>query len=107
MSDTPSIDHHHDLDYVETEFSLQTTFTAAKSPEGIEVSGTCPGCGGWTTITLERGSPQGFKGLFRTRNVGAQPRVVTIFCVCGHMHAGRPADAVDNGCGAFWSVELP
>lgn len=107
MSDTPSIDHHRDLGYIETEFQLQTTFNLTESPEGIEISGTCPGCGGTTTMTLERGSPQGFKGLFRTRNVAAQPRIVTIFCVCGHMHAGRPTEAVDNGCGAFWSVELP
>jgi hypothetical protein len=112
LSDTPGIDHHRELGYVEAEFQLQTGFTVTETAEarGLEISGICPGCGGRTTMALERGSPQGFKGIFRRRNVDgppAPPRTVTIYCECGHMHTDRPAEAIDNGCGAFWSVELP
>lgn len=103
----PDIDHHRELHYVETEFDPQTGFTVTASPDGLEVSGTCPGCGGWTAMTLEHGSPEGTKGLFGDKKAGTPSRTATIYCECGHVHADRPADAIDKGCGAFWSVELP
>ncbi|GAA2611668.1 hypothetical protein SMC26_10605 [Actinomadura fulvescens] len=102
----PDIDHHREIGYVETEFDVQTAFTVTARPDGLEISGNCPACGGRTRLTLERGSPEGTKGWFRPRRAAEPPRTVTVFCVCGHMHADRPEDAADNGCGAFWSVEL-
>ncbi|QXJ22963.1 hypothetical protein AGRA3207_004049 [Actinomadura graeca] len=59
-------------------------------------------------MTLEKGPPDGVKGVFRHRRAAPPaPREVTICCDCGHMHADRPEGAFDKGCGAFWLVELP
>ncbi|POM27618.1 hypothetical protein BTM25_20340 [Actinomadura rubteroloni] len=106
MADEP--EHHRDLGYTETEFPAQQ-FSVAESERGLTISGTCPACGGRTVTTLGRGSPEGAKGFFRRGAVrtSAAPRTVTVYCECGHVHADRPADAIDAGCGAFWDVELP
>lgn len=104
------IEHHRSIDYAETEFDPQEGFSVSETPEGLEIAGVCPACGGRTRFEIGRGSPQGFKGIFRRR--AAEPRdepvrKVTVFCACGHMHAERPPESIENGCGAFWTVELP
>lgn len=101
------IDHHRDIAYVETGFGLQSEFTVSSTSEGTEVAGTCPACGGRTITRFERGMPGGTKGFFSRRTEATFPKDATVFCDCGHLHADRPEFAIDNGCGAFWEVELP
>lgn len=101
------IDHHRDIAYVEAAFGLRSEFTVTSTPEGVEVAGACPACGGRTTTRFERNVPRGTKGFFSRRTVATFPRNHTVFCDCGHTHADRPEFAIDDGCGAFWEVEPP
>ncbi|GAA4240249.1 hypothetical protein GCM10022254_64230 [Actinomadura meridiana] len=101
------MDHHQDRTYAETDFPAQTEFTITRSSEGLEVTGTCPACGGLTSMTFDYGPPDGVKGLFRNKNSASLPETVTVYCECGYVHANRPESALDRGCGAFWKVKMP
>lgn len=116
MPELDPMDHHRDIPYAETGYQRQPDFNAEPASDGLgfEVTGICPACGGHTSMLFERGSPQGHKGgWFRraaTPSPGPEPatvREVTVYCECGHIHENRPAEAIDNGCGAFWQVEPP
>ncbi|GAB3154262.1 hypothetical protein GCM10027290_48440 [Micromonospora sonneratiae] len=112
MSTSPRIEHHRPIEYQLTDHRLQDTgFTVSPSSDGrrIEVAGNCPGCGGHTTITWEYGLPYGHKGIFSRQNsapTGKPTGARTVYCDCGHVHANRPPEAWDQGCGAYWQVEL-
>lgn len=103
--------HRNSLPYVETEVDSPADgqFKVAWSPDGrtVVLSGPCPGCGGRTDSEISSGIG-GTKGLLRSES---RPRIlhspVTIYCECGYVHADRPADARDKGCGRFWPVFLP
>ena len=100
-------EEHQPVPFVENEFGEQPGFTVLEVEGGLTVTGNCPGCGGQTSMTFRYGTPQGYKGLFR-RTTNSQPtsRKVTVYCTCGHLHADRPAESPDNGCGAYWLVDL-
>ncbi|MFG1754071.1 hypothetical protein [Streptosporangium sandarakinum] len=111
----PVIEHHRPVDYRLADHGLQREgFTVTALPDGrrVDVSGICPGCGGRVSVLWEYGNP-GYKGIFPRRGkredkdadrpVGAR----TVCCDCGYVHAERPDDSWDQGCGAFWQVELP
>lgn len=92
---------------MEREFGQPADFTFGEVGDELKVTGICPGCGALTSMTFSKGTPQGSKGIFR--RTPAQPvraRIVTVYCQCGHVHADRPADSPENGCGAYWPVEL-
>ncbi|MFG2091900.1 hypothetical protein [Spirillospora sp. NPDC048824] len=104
----PDIDNHQDRAYAETSFPMQHGFTVTEAADGLKVTGVCPACGGRTSMTFDYGPPDGVKGLFRNRAAAPPPpRAVNVYCDCGHMHADRPEDAFDRGCGAFWKIEMP
>jgi hypothetical protein len=100
-------DRHRAVSFAEREFALQPGFTVTESEEGLAVTGMCPACNGTTTYPIPWGTPQGSKGVFhrapRPRHAGGPS---TIFCLCGHLHRGRPTDSPDEGCGAYWKVDL-
>lgn len=109
------IEHHRPVDYVVRDFRLQSAgFSFSQSTESSEsgqlsVSGICPGCGGYTTITWDYGTGNGYKGLLRrglSSKPTLRPRARTVCCDCGHAHANRPDGAIFVGCGAYWQVEI-
>lgn len=109
MTEPNRIIHHRSTDFAEIDYPLQDGFSVITSADGrrIEVTGVCPGCGGNTTTAFEYGVA-GYKGFPGRRKPDPSrpsgPR--TVYCECGHWHPNRPAEATDNGCGAFWSVVL-
>ncbi|MDW5322523.1 hypothetical protein [Plantactinospora sp. KLBMP9567] len=109
----PRIEHHRPVEYRLADHRLQRDgFTVAPTADGrrIEVTGSCPGCGGHTTVLWEYGIPSGHKGFLGRSGARSIDRPVgarTVYCDCGHVHANRPAEAWDQGCGAYWQVELP
>jgi hypothetical protein len=108
----PGIEHHRPIEYAYSDLRFQAGFTVSAAPDAraIVVSGACPACGGHTSTTWEYGSPQGYKGVFSRRAAPASAPPAgsrTVYCDCGRTHANRPADAWDNGCGAYWQVALP
>ena len=111
MSSGGTIDHHsNSLTYAEAEVTVPADkgFTVTRSPagKGLTISGPCPTCGGRTSTDLSYGigGTKGFRGGSRPEAVRSP---VTVYCECGHVHAERPADALDKGCGRFWLVDIP
>lgn len=113
MGSGESIDvHDGDLAFAEIEVPAPPdgAFTVTWSPDGRKaaVAGPCPACGARTETDF---SPVigGTKGFFQLRRLVAVPALrspLTLYCECGHVHADRPADAIDKGCGRFWTVSL-
>lgn len=107
-----SIDtHQDDLGYAEVEEPMPPdgSFAIAWASDGQSaiVSGQCPACGGRTAMNF-RLVIGGTKGV---RESGSQPASgirspLMLYCQCGHVHAGRPGDAIDKGCGRYWPVTL-
>ncbi len=111
MSSGGTIDHHSDnLKYVEAEVlvSSDKSFTVARDlkRKRLTVVGPCPACGGRTSVDFYYGlgGTRGFRGPVSPSAIRSP---VTVFCECGHVHADRPANAIDKGCGRFWLVDIP
>ncbi|GAA0951704.1 hypothetical protein [Actinocorallia libanotica] len=106
MSESPSIDHHRDIGYAEARATADQPFTVTADPDGdgMVVQGVCPACRTFTEFAIGRGIV-GTKG--RRRASAPAPAEITVFCMCGHVHAERPPEATDRGCGRFWKVRLP
>ena len=97
---------HRSIPFAETEFAKQEGFSVTKVEDGIVVSGQCPGCGSRTSMTFLRGTPQGTKGIFQRRKKLSEAREVAVYCECGYLHAERPPESPDAGCGAYWPVDI-
>jgi len=110
MSGSGSIDHHRPIKFIEAEMSPDAPFTITVATDGkaLIVSGVCPACGGQTVTDLPYGiGGYGYKGLLgHSRKRFDAPSKATIFCECGHIHPGRPAEQPDLGCGRFWTIDL-
>jgi hypothetical protein len=115
-SDTNSNQHAADqhkarLTFAEVEAAAQAggQFKADWAADGtsVTVTGHCPACGGLTSteFALGIGGSKGFRGETKPRPAVLRSPV-TIYCECGHTHADRPPDAIDNGCGRYWAVHL-
>ena len=111
MSSGGTIDHHNNsLTYAEAEVLASTDkpFTVTRSPtgKGLTVTGPCPMCGGRTSTDFAYGigGIKGFRGGSRPLTIRSP---VTVYCECGHVHAERPAEAFDKGCGRYWMVDIP
>ncbi|MBN6055205.1 hypothetical protein JYK22_24935, partial [Nonomuraea sp. RK-328] len=111
----PGIESHKSIDYRVWDHGPQPagfTVTDSGADGGLEVSGTCPACHGWTVTPWSYGAV-GSKGVLDSllgRGAPAQNKPTgrrTVYCECGHLHPNRPETAWDYGCGAFWTVELP
>ena len=110
-SDGTSYRHKNSLSYVETEVDAPADgqFRATWDPDGrtVVITGPCPACGGRTASEFSPGMG-GTKGFLRAKPYPRTlPSPVTVFCECGYVHADRPADALDKGCGRFWPTFLP
>jgi hypothetical protein len=72
------------------------TCDSTETRRGYLLTGTCPRCD----------HPMGF--LVPTEillnSTPAAPRPTKMMCTCEGEHPGRPPD--DEGCGAYWNVEL-
>lgn len=100
-------ENHDPLPFAETEFGIQPGFTIVTSEGITQVTGICPACGARTMTEFALGSPQGSKGIFGRARVFTPAKKITVYCHCGHVHPDRPESSPENGCGAFWYVELP
>lgn len=107
MSDElPPIENHCQVEYRLTDYGLQGDgFTVTRAPDGsrYDIVGVCPRCGA-RVIRQWTFGPPGTKGKRGKRTPKVGPRTLT--CDCGRMHAERPAENYDKGCGAFWQVML-
>jgi hypothetical protein len=101
------IENHRPVTFVEQEFSKQPGFTRVEKYDELTVTGICPRCGALTSMTFTKGTPQGSKGLFRRTSAPPDStKFAVVYCQCGHVHAHRPADSPESGCGAYWPVDL-
>jgi hypothetical protein len=107
-ADSSLIENHRSVEYRLADHGLQSSgFTVTRSADGAryDITGTCPGCGARVVRQWAFGPP-GSKGSREERRVPkAGPRTIT--CDCGSVHAERPPENFDKGCGAFWQVILP
>ncbi|GAA1007907.1 hypothetical protein Aple_044250 [Acrocarpospora pleiomorpha] len=99
-------EQHRPVPFAETDFAEQPGFTVLELEDGLTIKGSCPACFGHTSMTFRYGTPQGYKGPFRKVAVPQRTRQITVYCVCGHLHADRPTESPENGCGAYWLVNL-
>lgn len=100
-------EEHCSVSFSETECAEQPGFTVLEADGEITVAGACPTCDGPTSMTFQYGSPQGYKGPFRRAPAPLYTqRKVTVYCACGYPHADRPIESPENGCGAYWLVDL-
>lgn len=72
---------------------------------GIRLSSKCPRCEGMMSYD----KVEKFSKALRRGKVASEPRaesagVVHVMCTCKRAHPGCPAD--DEGCGAYWTVEV-
>jgi hypothetical protein len=87
---------------VVTEDTYAAAFAATCTPHqtrrGVLLTGTCPRCGDQMDFPVS-------DGVF-LRPVRAAPAAKTepVMCTCSGAHPGTPPD--DEGCGAYWNIEL-
>ncbi|WP_433538359.1 hypothetical protein ACQPZK_12040 [Micromonospora sp. CA-249363] len=111
MPEPTYVDHHRSIEYQQQDFrerSAEFRITKLQNGRRIEVTGACPGCGGYTTTTWSYGSGNGYKGFSPRRRKPDEPTdtLRTVCCDCGHGHASRPETDPFIGCGAYWQVDL-
>ncbi len=100
-------ENHRPVVFLEQEFGKRSEFNVTEIGGELTVTGICPRCGALTSMTFSKGNPQGWKGLFRKISPPPEStKLAAVFCQCGHVHAHRPADFPESGCGAYWTVEL-
>lgn len=89
-------------------YAKDADFEVTETPRGLRLHGDCPRCGHEMSYDYV---DDYYKGVFsggRTSKPlssgadGEQP--LRMLCTCVHKHANRPAD--EEGCGAYWSVEI-
>lgn len=103
--------HKGTIKFAEVQAAAQTAgqFTAewADGGRSVTVRGHCPECRGLTIteFTPGLGGSKGFRDPPKPRSA-VLPSPLTIYCECGHAHEDRPPDALDIGCGRYWSVHL-
>jgi hypothetical protein len=101
------IDHHRLIKYAATQQVPDTPFEVQRMPDRVVVTGNCPACGGLMTKEFPYGiGGTGTKGLFHGRSGPVVPAKATMYCECGHVHPDKPADAIDDGCGRYWRIDL-
>ena len=110
---------HHRLDqhkgtvkFAEVEAAAQPAgqFTVEWTADGrsVTVRGHCPECRALTSSEFRAGLG-GSKGAFRGSPkppLTVLPSPLTVYCECGYAHEDRPQNALDTGCGRYWSVYL-
>jgi hypothetical protein len=108
LTDTNPIEHHRSISYQVKDYELQSGFITEPMAEGrgINVTGTCPGCGGRTTTNWYYGTGNGYKSFWRKKEPPSEPvDGRTVCCDCGHGHLDRPVEEPFQGCGAYWRVK--
>ncbi|RZU53289.1 hypothetical protein EV385_5199 [Krasilnikovia cinnamomea] len=77
--------------------AFSATCEPTETRRGVLLTGTCPRCGDRMDYLVPTGVFLVFPG-------GSGPRPTPVMCTCRAEHPGRPDD--DEGCGAYWTVEL-
>lgn len=121
MEPQPASSHNTSLEYIEVDLGTPDGFETSRSTSSVTVGGICPRCSGPTQSTFRIASPdrkprsRALLDRFRRgrhendergKGDAADPEQATLFCECGAVHAKRPDDATDAGCGAYWIVTL-
>ncbi len=106
------VSDHLNEPYGEVEMGFQEGFARGEPDPhgGVPYEGACPRCAASMRFTVARGLPGGadmVAGPLGRRSVetAARPATITVYCTCGFPHERRPADADENGCGAYWTVK--
>lgn len=111
LANDRSIDRHdNSLAYVEVQAPspVEGQFKAdwAIDHRSVTLSGPCPACGGRTVTKFSVGIGGAKGSRAADRRLGL-PSTLTLYCECGHAHQDRPPDALDRGCGRYWSIAPP
>ncbi|TDD84160.1 hypothetical protein E1293_13380 [Actinomadura darangshiensis] len=102
------IETHRAVEYRLVDHGLQDGgFTVTRAADGAryDIIGVCPGCGARVVRQWTFGPPGAKSRRDERRMPKPGPRTLT--CDCGSVHADRPPENYDKGCGAFWQVMLP
>src|SRR5262245_38185770 len=85
-----------DTTYADT---FAATCKVSETRRGLLLAGICPRCSDEMDFPVPT-------GIFLKSVTLASSRTTTtpVMCTCLSEHAGRPPD--DEGCGAYWNIEL-
>ena len=78
--------------------AFASTCTPHQTRRGVLLTGTCPRC-------EDRMDFQVSDGVFlRPMSAASAAKTEPVMCTCRITHPGTPAG--DEGCGAYWNIEL-
>jgi len=100
----PPVGAHLSEEWAEVEYGLQEGFVSTIEGDELVVHGECPRCHAQTAWNFRTGQMDEVSKAIAD-SVAAQE--TTILCACGYTHKNRPADANENGCGAYWPIKIP
>jgi hypothetical protein len=77
--------------------AFSTTCEVTETRRGVLLTGICPRCGDRMHFPVPT-------KVFLNTTAAAPSPPTKMMCTCRIVHPGCPAD--DEGCGAYWNVEL-
>ena len=78
--------------------AFASTCTPHKTRRGVRLTGTCPRCGDRMDF------PVPIRVFQSPASAPPAAKTEPVMCTCKTTHPGTPAG--DEGCGAYWNVEL-
>jgi hypothetical protein len=98
--------HKDDLEYSEVDLGEGKDYVVRREGRDLVVVGRCGRCDIGSKFRISDGVVLGGSGKGLRKDAVRQPQLATIYCSCGKSHQGRPAGSDEDGCGAFWNVEV-
>jgi hypothetical protein len=101
---------HDSCAWAEQPQSSQQPIAIRIAEQGVVVHMVCPRCRGLTVSRVMPvvPGPGGYKGPHDHGHppTGPGSRFITFLCACGLPHSGRPDNAMEHGCGAYWKAAV-
>jgi hypothetical protein len=102
-----AVKHDEAMKWAEVEFEeVPLGFTVKIEGDTLVARGQCPRCHGKTAWSFRRGMMGSVSADMTAMTALSPADLATIVCACGSVHADRPDDSAESGCGAFWPVNL-
>lgn len=101
---------HQAVAFWEREYTAQHATKFTTDEDGLVVRSVCPQCQGDTDWPIAVVRPGASRSVAATADGEATPSLPDgsyVVCACGFPHDKRPADAGENGCGAYWPILDP